>query len=116
MRSALDIIDELHEKHTGNEVAVDAIYIEPPCDEGEESGEDDLDGDELQGSPTNLCNGQQKTACEIKLRGAQIDDNDDEEQFLKAEEIEVDVISEAAATNILNARVIATATEPVIKK
>lgn len=116
MSSALNFIEELHEKHTGNEVAVDALFIEPPCDEGEDSCEDDLSDDELEGGATHLCNGQQKTGCEIRMRGAQVDDDDEEEEEFLLEEIEVDVISEATASNITNARIIATAKEPASKR
>lgn len=109
LSKALNFIEELHEKHTSNEVVVDAVFIEPPCNEGEESGEDDLAEDESYGGIKNLCIGQQKTGCEIQLRGAQVDSTDEEEEDVWVEEIEVDVISEATASNIANARVVATA-------
>lgn len=81
LKDASDFIEE-HGNQDFDDF-VDQIFIQPPENEGFESGEDDVEDENL---PDNVCPGQLKAGCEITLRSGR--------RIANFEEIEVDVVEE----------------------
>lgn len=71
MQDALNYLEELiEEDEFGDTNIATTLYIEPPVDEGNVSGEDDAE-EETAGIPDNVCPAQLKSGCEIVLNNGQ---------------------------------------------
>lgn len=87
LKDALDYLEELIDADVDADENIDAIYLEPPDNEGFESGEDDTTDDDWTNNPDAICAAQLKSGCELALRnGERITDFEDE--------IEIEVIPE----------------------
>lgn len=78
LESALDAIEDLCDTvDNGHPINVHALYITPPDNDDELSGEDDTEAD-FGGIPDNVCAGQLRASCEIVFEdGRRITDMDD---------------------------------------
>lgn len=99
MKDAVDYLEELidNEENADFMNQVDAVYIEPPEDEGNVSGEDDAEENEG-GKVDDICGNQLKAGCELVLRnGDHIDSLDfqETEEDQNVEYVVLDVINES---------------------
>lgn len=104
LEGALDTLEEMSEvDNNGYPINVHALYIEPPDNDDELSGEDD--GDDSGGSPDNVCAGQLKANCELVFEdGHRINSLDDFDDYGGIEFTHIH--DEELLANILNAQIV----------